>query len=92
MDKTNNRILQYPFDQSNLILIAGYYNGTFGQDTNSFNSPNDFILDSTNLIYVADTLNHRILCWNITSNRGIVTFGTGSTFHFKNLIKLISIV
>jgi hypothetical protein len=77
LDKTNNRILKYSFDQSNLILIAGYYNGTVGQDTNSFNSPNDFVLDSSNLFYVADTFNHRILCWNMNSNGGTITFGTG---------------
>ncbi|CAF1130768.1 unnamed protein product [Adineta steineri] len=83
-DQTMHRILQYSSVQMNLILIAGYANGTNGSDVNSFNSPNDIYIDSSNQIYVADTLNHRIIKRTKDSNQGTIIVGTGTSGSASN--------
>jgi hypothetical protein len=84
LDQTKNRILKFNMQMNLLILIAGSNNGTSGADINSFNSPNDMFIATFDLdkIYIADSFNHRIICFDQTTKTSKIIFGTGFLFSF----------
>ncbi|CAF3849319.1 unnamed protein product [Rotaria sp. Silwood1] len=60
------------------ITVAG--NGISGSALNQLNEPwNIFIDPTTDILYIADSLNHRIVKWLPGATSGVVIAGTGSS-------------
>jgi hypothetical protein len=87
VDTNNHRILKYPIYDDNsysgvqFTLVAGHLNGSNGSDQNSFNFPNDIYIKDENTIFVADSMNHRIQLWNVSSNTGSTICGNGLIYY-----------
>ena len=63
VDKNNNRIQKF---DSNLDYESAF--GSFGNDTYNFNSPYGIVAYTKNYIYISDSLNHRIVNYDIKGN------------------------
>ena len=72
-DSGNNRIQMFPYGASNAITVAG--NGATG--TISLNQPRAIILDALDVLFIADTMNHRIVASGSSGFRCIL--GCGGT-------------
>jgi hypothetical protein len=60
------------------ITIAG--NGSSGSALNQLNSPWNIYLDQkTNILYIADSQNHRIVKWLPNASSGTIIVGTGTS-------------
>ncbi|CAF2099515.1 unnamed protein product [Rotaria magnacalcarata] len=65
------------------ITVAG--TGTSGSALNALNQPWNIFIDSlTDIIYIADSLNHRIIKYLPNATSGIVVAGTGSSSSLSN--------
>ncbi|CAF3606814.1 unnamed protein product [Rotaria socialis] len=65
------------------IIVAG--TGTSGSALNALNQPWNIFIDSlTDILYVADSLNHRIIKYLPNATSGIVVAGTGSSSSLSN--------
>ncbi|CAF3422568.1 unnamed protein product, partial [Rotaria sp. Silwood2] len=65
------------------ITIAG--TGLSGSALNELNEPwNIFIDPATDILYIADSLNHRIIKWLPNATSGILIAGTGSSGSLSN--------
>lgn len=72
LDKTKHRLTKYSFASDYLSLVFGHLDGSSGSDVNSLNSPNDFLIDQSNQIYLVDTNNSRIVLYNPVSSQSSV--------------------
>lgn len=78
-DRYNHRVQKWLIGASNSTTVAGLYNGTASSTLNGLNSPNDVAVDSSGNLYVADTMNHRVLLWTTGASSGILYAGNGKT-------------
>jgi len=67
-DRDNNRIIKFPFNQTNGIVVAG--NGTNGSSPNQLNYPKGVAVDQEGAIIVADGDNYRIQRFPVGSLNG----------------------
>jgi len=49
---------------------------------NYFTIPRALTIDPNNNVYVADTGNHRVVLWNVSSSTGRLIAGTGNLKYF----------
>ena len=74
-DTPNHRVLYWPLNSTNNTVIVGT-TGMLGNDTLHLYSPQDIALNETQgVIYVDDSLNHRIMRYDIGSPNGTVVAG-----------------
>ncbi|CAF1071504.1 unnamed protein product [Rotaria sordida] len=63
-DSTNNRIQKWAKDSSSDIQVARSNTSAPSEDAGSLDKPNGVWIDrQTQIVYVADTLNNRIMHW-----------------------------
>lgn len=84
LDKTNNRLTKFEFSSSRLSLIFGHLNGSNGTDVNSLNNPNDFLVESSDVIYLVDTENSRLISYQRRSQQSSMICFQTSTTRLKN--------
>ena len=84
-DENNNRVLYYPAGSTTATRVYGQ-NGSFttinyqtnsGVSANSLNGPQSVALDSSGNLYVADTLNSRVLFYPAGSTTATQVYGQG---------------
>jgi sugar lactone lactonase YvrE len=63
-----DRVLRYTLDNSSQAIVAG--NGTPGSTSWQLNQPNGIVMDSTRILYVADSGNNRIQRFENDSRNG----------------------
>jgi sugar lactone lactonase YvrE len=86
-DENNNRVLFYPAGSTTATRVYGQ-NGSFtsnaanngGVSANSLNGPQSVALDSSGNLYVADTLNSRVLFYPAGSTTATQVYGQGGSF------------
>ncbi|CAF4078401.1 unnamed protein product [Rotaria sordida] len=57
------------------VMVAG--NGTSGSSASQLYAPKGMFVNEAGILYVADTLNHRIQKWNNGASSGVTVAGTG---------------
>ncbi|CAF3523115.1 unnamed protein product [Rotaria socialis] len=73
-DSRNNRVQYFAYGTLAGVTVAGA--GGSGSSMSQLNSPRGLALDSsTNKLYIADTNNHRIMCYVIGVSSGTVVAG-----------------
>ncbi|CAF3397484.1 unnamed protein product, partial [Rotaria socialis] len=73
-DSQNNRVQYFAYGTLTGVTVAGA--GGSGSSMNQLNNPRGLALDSsTNKLYIADTNNHRIMCYVIGVSSGTVVAG-----------------
>lgn len=87
----NGRLISFTNGSSIGTVIFG---STPGPNLNQLNGPHSFVMDSQQNFYIADTLNHRILKFQLGMSNGIVVAGVSSTmgsdaFHLNRPTDLI---
>ncbi|UJR24876.1 hypothetical protein I4U23_006245 [Adineta vaga] len=79
VDTGNSRIQKWAKDAREGVTIIGSSNGTAGNDSTSLRNPISVFVDEiTNIIYVADTDNHRVMRWLPNMIKGEIIAGTGT--------------
>ena len=76
------------------VTVAGWSNGTNGSSYNQLNQPSGISITNDGVLYVADSLNHRIIviALNSTNNISIIGSGPGSNANqFNQPIDLVAI-
>ncbi|CAF1528889.1 unnamed protein product [Rotaria sordida] len=74
-DHYNNRIQKLITSTSNCVTVAGHFNGTSGITSDRLNQPVGILFDSSDNMYVADRLNHRVQLWVKDATYGITVAG-----------------
>ncbi|CAF1394786.1 unnamed protein product [Rotaria magnacalcarata] len=73
-DMQNNRVQYFAYGTLTGVTVAGA--GGSGSSMNQLNNPRGLALDSnTNKLYIADTNNHRIMCYVVGVSSGTVVAG-----------------
>ncbi|MCY4653679.1 MAG: tetratricopeptide repeat protein, partial [Dehalococcoidia bacterium] len=90
-DGGNNRVLRYPYDseKEEILKVAdlvlgqpGFYSNWPGASLDRFHAPSAVKLDSQGKLYVADTVNDRVLVFDPPFRTGMPAGATfGSLFH-----------
>jgi NHL repeat len=83
-DYLNNRVLFYPSGSTTATRVYGQ-NGSFttnvsGVSATGLNGPNRVVLDSGGNLYVADSLNNRVLFYPSGSTTATRVYGQGGSF------------
>ena len=86
-DSGNNRIQMFPYGNPNAITVAG--NGATG--TISLNQPRAIILDALDVLFIADTMNHRIVASGSGGFRCILGCGGTAGSSGNELITPVSL-
>lgn len=87
-DSANARIQKWLRGATKGITVAGLSNGTMGNDSSSLNNPLNAIVDEkTQIVYVADMYNHRIMRWLPGAKQGDIIAGLGGTGNSNDQLK-----
>lgn len=78
-DYNNNRIQKWILGASNGSTVAGYGNGSAGNDSMGLRNPMSIAFDKNNYMYVADYSNNRIQRFAPNSLIGTTVAGTGES-------------
>jgi len=86
-DTANHRVLYFPSGSTTATRVYGQ-GGSFtsnsanngGISANSLNTPQGVAVDSSNNVYIADTLNNRVLFFSGTSTTATRVYGQGGSF------------
>ena len=76
-DLSNNRVQKYVVGASNGTTVAGSVNATRGTSVAELWGPYDIAVGPSGDVYVADTINHRVMLWPVNASAGIQVAGTG---------------
>jgi hypothetical protein len=84
-----NNIVRWILGDNHWTLIAGAYNGTFGNTSTLFQGPRDLTLDPMGNLYVADKDNHRVQFFFAGQSDGTTIAGvTGINGNDSTLLNL----
>ena len=71
----------------NGTTVAGNNNGSFGSDLRSLYYPVSLFVDNSDVLYIADRDNNRVMRFNPNSSTGIVVAGNGTPGDAPNLLR-----
>ena len=77
VDKDNHRVQKWLQGASSGTTIAGV-TGISNTTLNYLSIPRALTIDPNNNVYIADTNNHRVVLWNVSSTSGVLIAGTGN--------------
>ncbi|CAF1402946.1 unnamed protein product [Rotaria sordida] len=87
-DSRNNRVQKWTKDSREGVTVAGSKTDSPGTDDGSLDDPGGVWVDEeTNIVYVADTLNNRVVRWLPDSSKGDTIaggFGSGNAMNQFN--------
>lgn len=66
------------------VTVAGSPAGVSSSSTTGLNGPNDMLIDGMKNIFIADSLNNRIMCWLNNATEGRLVAGTGFLGSWNN--------
>ena len=69
------------------MTVAGSASGLPASSLTSLNHPIDLILDNNQNLFIADSENHRIVCWLKNASQGHIVAGTGAYGSWFSLLK-----
>jgi hypothetical protein len=76
-DMSNHRVQKWLAGATSGTTVAGFGNGSSSATFYGLYLPADVDVDSSGNVYVADTYNHRVVCWNNGTTLGTVVAGDG---------------
>ena len=77
-DNQNSRVMKYLSGASNGTVIAGV-TGVLGNGSNRLNYPTYLYVDSSQNLYIADTINYRVMRWTNGASSGSIVAGDGTS-------------
>lgn len=69
--------------------MAGFTNGTTTSSLAGFNLPNELFVDAIGNMFIADTLNYRILYWPLNATEGRIVAGNGRSGSSANQFDIV---
>eukprot|EP00754_Rhynchopus_humris_P010133 Rhum_TRINITY_DN14121_c23_g1::Rhum_TRINITY_DN14121_c23_g1_i1::g.71425::m.71425 len=77
-DTGNNRVLKWRVGKQQYeAVVAGSHSGLRGASLSLLDTPKGLCVDSDGAVYIADTLNHRVVRWDYGASVGTLAAGTG---------------
>ena len=88
-DSLNSRVMKYLSGTSNGTLIAGTTRVP-GTGLNQLSYPSLLYVDSSQNLYVADTINYRVMRWTNGASSGSIVAGDGTLGYSLNQLNQLS--
>ena len=74
-DRDNNRVMKWLKGAKEGIIVAGGHGYGYGNSLKQLYNPMGLLVNEVGDIYVADCINHRIMCWPFGSEEGQLVVG-----------------
>lgn len=78
-DSENHRVMKWNKDAKEGIIVAGDQGGRTGNSLAQLSYPQGLYVDTFGALYVADTNNHRVMCWQQGAAQGTVVLGENAS-------------